>query len=401
MPIRVPKYRKHATGQAFVRIRGKNVYLGVHGSERSLAEYERIIGEIRASGDQEPVVTKPADAKTATLNEVMLLYVDFASGYYVKGGKPTGQVQRIKSALRPVRELFGHLSIDQFGPLCLKRVREEMIKLDWCRNYINSCVGCIVRMFKWAASEQKVPASVWESLRTVEGLRRGRTAARETEAVQPVPEAFIKAVKPYVSRQIAAMIDLQRFTGARSTEVCLMRTVDLNMSGTVWEYTPQSHKCQHHGHEKTLYLGPKAQAIVREWLRTDVTSYLFQPCEAEAERKAELRRNRKTKVQPSQQNRAKAKPKRKPKDHYNRVSYAQAITRACRKAGVPEWSPHQLKHNAGTAVRREFGVEVARAVLGHRNVSTTELYAQADAEKAREPHPRVGVAGQSGLANGA
>ena len=54
------------------------------------------------------------------------------------------------------------------------------------------------------------------------------------------------------------------------------------------------------------------------------------------------------------------------------------------------WHPHQLKHNAGTAVRREFGVETARVVLGHRRLSTTEIYAEADLERAKEAIRRLG-----------
>ena len=54
------------------------------------------------------------------------------------------------------------------------------------------------------------------------------------------------------------------------------------------------------------------------------------------------------------------------------------------------WHPHQLRHNTGTLVRREAGAEVARAVLGHSKLSTTEIYAEQDVAKAREIIGRVG-----------
>ena len=41
-------------------------------------------------------------------------------------------------------------------------------------------------MFKWAAAEGKLPASVHDTLRLIPGLRRGRTEARETDPVKPV-----------------------------------------------------------------------------------------------------------------------------------------------------------------------------------------------------------------------
>ena len=32
---------------------------------------------------------------------------------------------------------------------------------------------------------------------------------------------------------------------------------------------------------------------------------------------------------------------------------------------IPHWHPNQLRHNAATRLRREFGLDMARAVLGH------------------------------------
>lgn len=45
---------------------------------------------------------------------------------------------------------------------------------------------------------------------------------------------------------------------------------------------------------------------------------------------------------------------------------------------MPKWFPHQLRHNAATRIRKEYGLEVARAVLGHSTMNTTEIYAEMD-----------------------
>ena len=65
------------------------------------------------------------------------------------------------------------------------------------------------------------------------------------------------------------MVDLQRITGMRPEEVCIMRTGDIDRSGSIWVYRPGSHKTEHHGHDRKVYLGPKAQEILRDWLRGD------------------------------------------------------------------------------------------------------------------------------------
>jgi hypothetical protein len=41
------------------------------------------------------------------------------------------------------------------------------------------------RLFKWAAAEELVPASIPQALSMVEGLRKGETEAPESEGVRP------------------------------------------------------------------------------------------------------------------------------------------------------------------------------------------------------------------------
>ena len=97
-------------------------------------------------------------------------------------------------------------------------------------------------MFKWAASEELVPSAVFHSLQTVAGLKRGRTDAQETEPVKPVPDEHVDAVRPYVSRQVWAIVELQRLTGMRSGEIVIMRGCDLDTTGKLWLYRLESHK---------------------------------------------------------------------------------------------------------------------------------------------------------------
>ena len=94
---------------------------------------------------------------------------------------------------------------------------------------------------------------------------------------------------------------------------------------------------------------------------------------------------------PSQRKRRrKSHPKRQAGDKYTVDSYRKAIRKACEEAGVPVWHPHQLRHNAATNLRREFGIEVARAVLGHRSAAVTELYAEMDGKLAANVMLKIG-----------
>jgi integrase len=221
-------------------------------------------------------------------------------------------------------------------------------------------------------------------------MRRGRADVRESAPVKPAPEAFVEAVRPFVARQVWAMIELQRLTAMRPGEVVTMRACDLDTSGRIWSYVPESHKTEHHGKRRTIHLGPQAQAILRPWLRPELSAPLFSPAEAGAERRTALRRARKTSVQPSQRNRAKARPAKTPGEAYTVDSYRRAIAYGCKRADVPKWHPHQLRHNAATRLRKAFGLDVARAVLGHSSPAVTEVYAELDMTKAAEAMGQVG-----------
>jgi integrase len=332
---RTPSYRLHKpSGQAVVTLGGRDVYLGRHGSPESRAEYDRLTAEWLLQG--RPQVARPVGAgQDTTVNEMVLAYLRHADAYYVKDGKPTSEPKNVRLALRPLRRLYGDTLARDFGPLALKTVRQAMVDSGLCRNEVNKRSRQVVRAFKWAVGEEMVPATAHHGLLAVSGLRSGRADVRESKPVKPVPDAFVDAIRPYVSRQVWGMVELQRLSGMKPGEVCAMRTCDVDTRGKVWAYTPGRHKTAHHGKARVVHLGPRAQAVLREWLRPELTAPLFQPREAEAERQAEKRRRRKSKVPPSQVSRKKARPCKAPGDRYTlkgigRRSSAVPARLACR-----------------------------------------------------------------------
>ena len=183
-PDKLPKYRKHrVSGQAVVTLDGKDFYLGPHGTKASRTEYDRLVGEWQAHGRRLPASNgTPADL---TINELMLAYVGFVEDYYRRSdGNHTTEVANIHYAMRPLKTLYGHTCVVDFGPLALQAVMARMIELDWTRRHINKSVQRIKRMFKWGAARELIPASVYHGLQAVEGLRRGR---RRPPPAPPLP----------------------------------------------------------------------------------------------------------------------------------------------------------------------------------------------------------------------
>jgi len=115
---------------------------------------------------------------------------------------------------------------------------------------------------------------------------------------------------------------------------------------------------------------------------------------------------------------------------YNKDTYRRAVTRGCEMAfGMPSdlrdvqkvlrkrmglseaerasekermqkeasawraahcWSPNQLRHSRATYLRKTYGIEAAQVILGHSNLKTTEVYAEADIARAREVMAEAG-----------
>jgi integrase len=221
-------------------------------------------------------------------------------------------------------------------------------------------------------------------------LQRGRSQARETEPIRPVSLALVEDTLPHLSPVVADMLRLQLLSSARSGEICVMRACDIDMSGTVWLYRPQRHKTEHRGKGRVIVLGPRAQEIVKRYLKPNVEAYLFSPHEAMEARRLKLRQERRSKVTPSQMNRRKQRPRRVPGERYTPGAIALAVRRACAKHGLEHWHPHQLRHSMATTIRREFGLDHARATLGQHSPQVTELYAELDLGKAVEVARKLG-----------
>jgi integrase len=421
----IPSYRLHKqSGQAVVTLPnvlgGRRDYLlGKYYTPESRLEYARVLAEWEATGRRVPV---PTGNSGITVSEVILAYYRYVEQNYRRSdGSPSRKLDNDRDALRPLWELYGHAAAGTFGPKSLKTVQKQMIGSGLCRNTINRRIGRIKSMFGWAESEEMVPPSTLHALKTVRGLPKGRSAARETLRVRDVAQETVDATLPFMLPMVADMVRLQLATGMRPGELVLMRRIDLEMSGQVWGYRPGSdlgpcgaHKTAHYGYERVVSIGPRGQEIVRKYLKPDLDAYLFSPKEALEEQRAENRRNRKTKVQPSQRNRRKRQPKRAPGGSYRVGSYATAIRRAvvhankaracdsckplkpadycpaCKAAAIPHWHPHQLRHTAATEISREAGLDVARAVLGHRSLQITAHYAEIDVNKAKEVMARLG-----------
>jgi len=363
----------------------QDFWLGEYGTPESRARYARLLatwesGGRRLPGRQSPL--RPAAGPTVT--EVMAEYWATMS----VRGYSSSHIAMIRSTLRRWREHFGRQPAAEITPAMLRNWRAT-IAYQVSADSACRATMIVLAMYRWAVSHDLVPVEVYQRLKTIEPLRRPKP-----KAVGPAPIDAVAAVRDCVPAQVRAMIDLQLLTGMRPGEVCAIRPCDIDMSGSVWLYRPETHKTAHRGHERVVYLGPQAQAVLRPFLiGRPTTAYCFSPAEAMAAWRAARHAARKTPISCGNRpgTNRKAEPRRQAGERYTTGSYARAIVRACARAGVQHWRPHQLRHNYATEVRKRYGLEAARILLGHCSALVTEaVYAERDQQAAMRIAAEIG-----------
>ncbi|MGA2065931.1 MAG: hypothetical protein ABSG86_13240 [Thermoguttaceae bacterium] len=136
-------YRLHrARNCAVVTIKGHNHYLGACGSPESYGEYAQFIATWQAGVVQGAESPKQGRAeRESSINELILAYWQSAKSHYVKDGKPTDTLIGIRSALRPLRTIFGSTPASELGPKNLKTIRHQFIEAGLSRGVVNKRAG--------------------------------------------------------------------------------------------------------------------------------------------------------------------------------------------------------------------------------------------------------------------
>lgn len=385
-------------GRAYVKIDGLRFPLGKWGTDEAREVYDRLIAEWLANGRKLPPET--VSDEEATVAEVLVDY--FA---YAKSRGKGGDVDHIKQVFRLTRQLYGREPASSFGPKRLQVVRQRMIdrvdaadlgkdKKPLARGTINRRTRWVVKAFQRAVANEKVDVSVHHALLTVQPLKKGE-GGRETKRVKPVPPRDVRLTRRHLPTPVRAMVDLQLLTGARPSELTKLCEEHLDMSHKgVWlvdfDGSDESleHKKDYIHKRRVVYFGPKAQKILKMFMTDERPK--DQPLFSPKDTYIETARRRGTKGRRPNQKPNPRKTDRTVGDCYSSESYRKAVVRVCKEQKIAHWTPYRLRHNSGTALRRQFDLETASCVLGHSSLVATLTYAEANDRRAREAIAKVG-----------
>jgi integrase len=378
---RPPKYCK-MNQYAVVYYNGKPRYLGLHGSPESHVAYARFVAELQAN----PILVPLGKEKSTTVRELSAAFLDYAKASL----DPTEYRHFRVISLDFLDKLYGdNFPVEDFKPRCLKLIRDEMVtSRRFCRKIVNSYTRRIVSLFAWGVENDLVPETTWRALKTVKALRKGAPGTFDNAEREPVSDGIIRRTLPFLPLTLRAMVIVQRLTGMRPSEVFKMRVGEIikNVAPELWHYIPGSHKTEEYIGKKVIPLGKPEQELIAPYLVGKAPdAAVFSPRTATAERNAERRANRKTKISPSQAARDKARAAKPSQcsEFYGVYSYRQAIDHAITKGNkvlpdgekIPHWFPYQLRHSAGTEAEKTGGLDKAQALLGHKTASITKRYA--------------------------
>lgn len=297
-----------------------------------------------------------------TVRELTRLYLAWARSYYTKDGQPTGTLYNLSSACSYLNGSAGSVKAAAFGLRELRGVQQAMTQVpQLCRRSINDRIRWIRQMFRWAAEEGYVSDLLPSRLGVLRALAPGRCGCRENPGVGPVTWEAVSSTLAGCTgrsgRMLAVMIELQWWAGMRPSELVAMRACDLDRSGEIWLYTPASHKAQHFGKRRIIYLGPQAQSALSPWLKR---------CES-------LKRDAAARLFPISRNGYYTAVRR-----INQRLIDEDQLRGQIRGRGRGWFPNQLRHAAATRIRKAAGIEAARLILGHSAARTTEIYAEQD-----------------------
>lgn len=325
-----PSYVYKDKGRGRIYWRGKFRDLpGKYKSAESWAEYHRLCAVINQTGEFPPKETVQAEI---TMRELGVLYL---RAMKIKFGKDSNEPTYRSYAIRDCNKLFSSMPAKEFLPPQLKAVRAEIIKSGCVRRTANKRTQQLIKMFQWAVEEGYAEPAQWHRLQAVETIQEGQFGAVDRPKKQPVPDDLFARTLDLLRPEQRDAIQVLALTGMRTGELLAMRPQDVDMTGRHWFYTTSRHKTAKKTGATTILIPEPAADILRARMPRDYT---------------------------------------KPWFRHGGTWLRIAVHRACSRADIPTWHPHQLRHRFATKIADLLGEKEAQKLLRHHDPKMTKHY---------------------------
>jgi len=157
-------------------------------------------------------------ADPALLTSVLRIWTTLKKYY-----RGSTEFVNLKLAIQPLSELYAEIPATEFGVIQFRTCREWWLKdPKRSRQYVNKQMKRLLRVLKWAVGEGTIPATVYDTLRYVPALMKGRTDAPETKPVKPVGKELVESTIKHMTTVQADMVRFQQLVGCRPGELCMI-----------------------------------------------------------------------------------------------------------------------------------------------------------------------------------
>lgn len=328
--------------------------IGVHGvltAEQARDKATEILREASLGGD--PSAENRARKEQST-------FAQFAEEYLLRHATPRKKPRSVEEDRRNLnRHILPRLGSRKLGEIGRANIVKLHHDMSDTPGAANRCIALLSKMFNLAELwgyrpdhsnpcrhvEKYKERKIERYLSLPELERLGKTL-REAQKLKTEPRTALDAIR------------LLLFTGCRRDEVLSLK----------WDYVDLDARCLRLPDSKTgakaVYLNDAAVEVLESIKKFPDNPYVF--------------------------------PGVKPGQHWINISKPWLRLRV--KAKIPDVRIHDLRHSfASIGASAGLGLPIIGALLGHKEVSTTQRYAHLDADPLRAANNAIGVAIQKAL----
>ena len=253
------------------------------------------------------------------------------------------------------------------------------------REGVNKKRKAALRIVKWGVSCKLCPPSLYDTLKAVEGLKQGQARAKDGDKRQACTLEQLEQTAELMPTYGRYAVWLLRWSGARPSEVLSLRSDELTKvdAGDIEIYRADKaeHKNAGKGKDRAIYFSPTVTALLDDLIATTTPEdpYLFSM--------ARIRASDPTLFRAAKKGAA----------YLTADLLAKWVERYAVLAGVPHWSPYQIRHLRSDEIAAGAGKEHAQAAAGHSQATMTDTYTKdSNAEKTRRLAMEAALVGGGG-----
>jgi len=240
-----------------VYVNSKKIRLGRTGTPEADANFRKL--QIQVLTDPTCLSPKP---QQVTVDCLCFAYLE-----YTKEHDPSHYFS-IKTVVEILLQHFAGQAVDVLDTRHFLFLQDKFVEHGVSRKYCNDLMKFVRAMLKWGTIRKLVPYQVYGEAKLISALKKGKTRAREKPDRKPVADGVVRRTLPFMSPTVRAMVQVQRLTGMRPSEVWKMtaRDIDKTRDSELWYYVPESHKTEEHIGQKPIPLGKPEQKLIAPYL---------------------------------------------------------------------------------------------------------------------------------------